>query len=133
MKLLVPLRAVAALHAVAVCLQPVLAGAYLNGSGAAMRLHEPIGLGAAVVSMAQLPIAVVYWRSGGRGSAILVTLLLLVAESFQIAMGYDRQFALHVPLGITIVAITCVFAVWTFRPAAQVRRTAEAAPTEVLA
>jgi hypothetical protein len=133
MKSLAALRLVAALHAVAVCLQPVLAGVYLNGSGAAMRLHEPIGLGVAVVSMAQLPIAIVYWRSGGRGSAVLVTLLLLVAESFQIAMGYTRQLALHLPLGVTIVAIACAFAVWTFRKAAQGRRTAPVVKSEVLA
>lgn len=121
MKSLVVLRAVAAVHAVAVCLQPVLAGAYLNGSSAAMRVHEPLGLGVAFVSIGQLLAATIYWRSGGRGSAALVTLLLLAAESFQIAMGYNRQLALHLPLGIAIVAIACAFAVWTFRPAAAVQ------------
>lgn len=123
MKSLVVLRAVAVLHAVAICLQPVLAGAYLNGSGAAMRMHGPIGLGLAFLSLGQLLVATVYWRSGGRGSAVLVTLLLLAAESLQIAMGYNRQLALHIPVGITIVAIICAFTAWTFRPAAAVRRT----------
>jgi len=131
MKSLVVLRVVAVVHAVAVCLQPVLAGAYLNGSGAAMRMHEPLGLGLAFVCLAQLLMATIYWRSGGRGSAVLVTLLLLVAEAFQISMGYARQLAVHIPLGITIVAIVCAFAVWTFRPAARVRRTAKNASVEV--
>ncbi|MEU4391191.1 hypothetical protein [Kribbella sp. NPDC023855] len=133
MKSLAALRLVAALHAVAVCLQPVLAGVYLNGSGAAMRLHEPIGLGVAFVAMAQLPIAIVYWRSGGRGSAALISLLLLVTEGFQIGMGYSRELALHLPLGVATVAIACAFAVWTFRKAARVRRTAKIVPSEVLA
>jgi hypothetical protein len=52
-----------------------------------------------------------------------VTLLLLLAEGFQISMGYARQLALHVPLGLTVVAIACSFAVWTCRPGARVRRT----------
>ena len=132
MKSLVVLRVVAVVHAVAVCLQPVLAGAYLNGSGAAMRMHEPIGLGLAFVCLTQLLTATIYWRSGGRGSAVLVTLLLLVAEAAQISMGYSRQLAVHIPLGITIVAIVCAFAVWTFRPAARVQRTAKNASVEVL-
>ncbi|WP_343979891.1 hypothetical protein [Kribbella koreensis] len=122
MKSLVVLRAVAVAHAVAVCLQPVLAGVYLNGSGTALRLHEPIGLGLAFVSLGQLVVATIYWRSGGRAAAVLVTLPVLAAESFQIAMGYNRQLALHIPLGIAIVAAVCAFAVWTFRPAAAVRR-----------
>lgn len=130
---LAALRLVAAVHAVAVCLQPVLAGAYLNGSGAAMRLHEPIGFSLGFVSLVQLVIAIVYWRSGGRGSAVLVTLLVLSAEGVQNAIGHTRQFVLHLPLGVAIVAIACAFAVWTFRPAARVRRTAQAAPDEVLA
>ncbi|MEV6410225.1 hypothetical protein [Kribbella sp. NPDC051718] len=119
MKSLVVLRAVAVAHAVAVCLQPVLAGVYLNGSGAALRLHEPIGLGLAFLSLGQLLAATIYWRSGGRGSAVLATLLLLAAEAVQISMGYTRQLAVHIPLGITIVALVCAFAVWTFRPAAR--------------
>lgn len=123
MKSLVVLRVVAVTQAVAVCLQPVLAGVYLNGSGAAMRMHEPIGLGLAFLSLGQLLVATIYWRAGGRGSAVGVTLLLLVAEGFQIAMGYSRQLALHIPLGITIVAIACAFAVWTCRAGARVRRT----------
>lgn len=133
MKSLVVLRVVAVTHAVAVCLQPVLAGVYLNGSGAAMRLHEPIGLGLAFLSLGQLLVATIYWYSGGRGSAVLVTLLLLLAEGFQIAMGYTRQLTLHIPLGITIVAIACAFAVWTCRPAARVRRTKGTKATEAVA
>ena len=44
MKSLAVLRVVAVTHAVAVCLQPVLAGSYLNGSGAALPIHELIGM-----------------------------------------------------------------------------------------
>jgi hypothetical protein len=125
MKSLVVLRVVAVAQAVAVCLQPVLAGAYLNGSGGAMRMHEPIGLGLVFLCLAQLLVATIYWRSGGRGVAVVVTLVLLVAGGLQVSMGYSRQLALHIPLGITIVGIVCAFAVWTCRPGARVRRTAK--------
>ncbi|MFI5711851.1 hypothetical protein [Kribbella sp. NPDC051620] len=119
MKSLVVLRVVAVLHAVAACLQPVLAGVYLNGSGSAMRLHEPIGLGLAFLSLGQVLLATIYWRSGGKGSAALVSLLLLAAEAIQISTGYTRDLAVHIPLGITIVALVIAFAIWTFRPAAR--------------
>jgi hypothetical protein len=119
MKFLVALRIVAVVHAVAVCLQPVLAGVYLNGSGAALRLHEPIGLGLAFLSLGQVVMATIYWRAGGRARAVLVSALLLIAEVLEISAGYTRQLALHIPLGITIVGLGCAFAVWTFRPAAR--------------
>jgi len=124
MKSLTALRVIAVAQAVAVCLQPVLAGVYLNGSGGAMRLHEPIGLGVTLLCLGQLLIATIYWRSGGDGFAVTASLTLLLTEGLQVAMGYSRQLALHVPLGIVIVAIACSLAVWTCRPGAAVRRTA---------
>lgn len=119
------LRVVAVTHAVAVCLQPVLAGSYLNGSGTAMRIHEPLGLGSAFLCLGQLLAATIYWRYGGRGWPALLTLAIFLAEGFQIAMGYSRQLALHIPLGIAIVGATAALAVWTCRPGARVRRTSE--------
>ena len=104
MKSLAALRLVAATHAIAVCLQPVLAGVYLNGSGGALRIHEPLGLGVAFLCLGQLLVATICWRSGGRGLAATLALALLLGEGLQIGMGYSRQLALHIPLGIAIVA-----------------------------
>lgn len=115
MKSLTALRAVAGLHAVAICLQPVFAGIYLNGSGAAMRLHEPTGLALTFTGLFQLLIATIWWRSGGRLLAPAVTLLITLGEGFQVAMGYTRQLAIHIPLGIALVASAVAFAVWTTR------------------
>ena len=120
-------RAVTVAHAALVCLQPVLAGIYLNGSGAANRIHEPVGMTAALVCLGQLLAATVYWRAGGRVWPVPVTLLIFLAEGFQIAMGFSRQLAIHVPLGIAIVAATVALAIWTCGPAARVRRTAKPA------
>jgi hypothetical protein len=121
MKSLAALRLVAATHAIAICLQPVLAGIYLNGSGAALRLHEPIGLGLTIAGVVQLLIAMIYWRAGGRLLAPMVTLLITLGEGIQVGMGYSRQLALHIPLGIALVAGAVAFAVWTHRQSARTR------------
>jgi hypothetical protein len=67
MKSLVVLRVVAVTRAAAASLQPVLAGFYLSGHGAAMRMHEPVGLSLVFVALAQLLTATIDWRSGGPG------------------------------------------------------------------
>jgi hypothetical protein len=130
MKPLVVLRIVAVTHAAAACLQPVLAGSYLSGHGTAMRMHQPIGLSLFFVALAQLLTATIYWRSGGPGWPALLSLAVVVAEIVQISMGFARHLAVHIPLGVGIVMTTLVFAGWTFRPAARVRRTpkSEAVP-----
>jgi hypothetical protein len=115
MKSLTALRAVAGLHAVAICLQPAFAGIYLNGSGAAMRMHEPTGLALTFAGLIQLLVATIWWRSGGRLLAPAVTLLITVGEGLQVATGYTRQLAIHIPLGIALVAGAVAFAAWTTR------------------
>ncbi|TDD18206.1 hypothetical protein E1218_26565 [Kribbella turkmenica] len=109
------LRLVAVTHAAAICLQPILAGVYLNGTGGAQRIHEPVGLAVAAVATIQLLVATIWWRSGGRLTAPLVSLLVLIGESVQIGMGYSRELALHLPLGIALVGAVVGFAVWTRR------------------
>jgi hypothetical protein len=126
MKSLVVLRVVAVTHAAAACLQPVLAGSYLSGHSAALRMHQPIGFSIFFVAFAQLLTATIYWRSGGRGWPALLSLAVVAGESVQISMGFARQLAVHIPLGVGIVMTALAFAGWTFRPAARVRRTPKA-------
>jgi hypothetical protein len=115
MKSSIALRVVAGVHAVAICLQPLFAGIYLNGSGSAMRMHEPLGLALTLTGLLQLLVATIWWRSGGRAVAPAVSLLILLGEVFQVAMGYSRQLAIHIPLGIALVATTVAFAFWVNR------------------
>ncbi|WP_410785626.1 hypothetical protein [Kribbella sp. C-35] len=112
MKVLNVLRATAGVHALAICVQPVVAGVYLDGSPSGLRMHEPIGLALAFLGLAQLLLATVWWRTGGRWTAPAASLLILAGEVVQIAMGYSRQLAIHVPLGIALVAATVAFAFW---------------------
>ncbi|MGW6199263.1 hypothetical protein ACWF0M_24155 [Kribbella sp. NPDC055110] len=112
MKVLNVLRATAGVHALAICLQPVFAGVYLDGSPSGLRMHEPIGLALAFLGLAQFLVATVWWRRDGRWTAPAASLLIVAGEVVEIAMGYSRQLAIHVPLGIALVAATVSFALW---------------------
>lgn len=100
--------------------QPVLAGQYLSGSYDAMAWHE---LGAFLMMAAAVGafgLAVLH-AGVGRGPAWPVPLLiaLFLGQSFQIGMGYSRMLAVHVPLGVLILATVLVLAAWVWSPAAR--------------
>ncbi|WP_432942159.1 hypothetical protein ACQPXM_35035 [Kribbella sp. CA-253562] len=114
-------RAVAMLHALAVCAQPLLAGIYLNGEGTAARIHEVVGLTATSLCLVQLAVAGLTWRTTRLLWPILLSAALLAGEALMIHAGYGRELALHVPLGMAVVAGSVVCAAWA------VRRTAVAA------
>jgi hypothetical protein len=122
MRALTVLRVTAGLHAVVICLEPVFAGIYLNGSPGGMRMHEPTGLAIVFLGFAQLLIATIWWRAGGRWQAAAVSLLILAGEVVQVAMGYSRQLAIHIPLGIALVAGAVAAALWINRQRASRRQ-----------
>jgi hypothetical protein len=115
MKALTMLRVTAGVHATAICLQPVFAGVYLDGSPAGMRMHEPTGVALVFIGLAQLLIATIWWRKSRRPAAAVVSLLIFAGEVFQVSMGYTRQLAIHIPLGIALVGATVAFAFWVNR------------------
>lgn len=118
MKGLYVLRVAAGLHALGVCLQPVLAGVYLDGSPDGMRMHGPTGLALVGLGFAQLLVATFWWRTGGRWIAPVASLLIVAGEVVQVAMGYSRQLAIHIPLGVALVASAVAFAFWINRRSA---------------
>ena len=74
--------------------------------------------------MIQFAAAVLFWRPGrGPGWPALATAALFFAEGMQIGMGYTRVLAIHVPLGVAIVASLLALSVWVvrWRPASAVR------------
>ncbi|MFB6722014.1 hypothetical protein ACFCV3_17705 [Kribbella sp. NPDC056345] len=109
------LRGVAVLHAVAVCVQPIAIGIYLNGATTGLQVHEPVGLAVSFIGVAQLLVALVYWRLGGRGVAALISALILFGESIQIGMGYAKHLAIHIPLGVALLGTSVCFAAWVCR------------------
>jgi hypothetical protein len=109
------LRVVAGVHAVVICLQPVFLGIYLDGASAGIGMHATTGSALAFLGLIQLLIATVWWRRGGRPIGPLVCLVIVMAEVFQVILGYSRELAVHIPLGITLVGTAIGFALWTLR------------------
>ncbi|MEU8227941.1 hypothetical protein [Kribbella sp. NPDC048915] len=120
MRALIVLRVVAGVHALAICLQPLFAGLYLNGSPAGIRMHETTGLILSALSLMQLLVATMWWRSGGRWTASAVSLLIVAGEIAQGAVGHSRLLAIHAPLGVALVVVSVAFALRVGRPRAVV-------------
>jgi hypothetical protein len=113
------LRVLFSVHLVAVLAQPVLAGRYLTGDVDAIKAHGLIGSLLALVAMSLIAGALAY-VVGGRGQlwVLPVTVLVFLAEGFQIGMGYSRQLQVHVPLGVAIVVTAVLLAAWIWTPSA---------------
>jgi hypothetical protein len=127
------LRAICLLHLLLAVMQPLMAGFFLAGEADAMtNLHSPIGSSLWMVSLLQLPIAILYWRpGGGRLLPAVVTLVLFFAEFVQLILGTAHQVAMHVPLGTLIVTTVVWLTIWTFRSqAAQPRASVVARSNE---
>jgi hypothetical protein len=111
------LRVLATLHAVLVLAQAWSIGQYLNGDYPLLGVHGT-GAGIAILSALVLGmVAVVHVLSGGAWR-FLGSVLLFFAEGFQTGMGYARQLGIHVPLGVAIVTLAVLVAVWSWSGAA---------------
>ncbi|WP_157693100.1 hypothetical protein [Pedococcus dokdonensis] len=108
------------MHALAVLVQVVVAGSYLDGSGKAMVVHGSVGLSAVFLAVAQLIAAVLFWRPGRGGLwPTGVAALLLAANGLEVGLGYTRSLAIHVPLGVAIVVVSLAFAAWALNSASR--------------
>ena len=120
---LVSLRIVLVLHAALIVAQPILAGYFLSGNVDAMNIHGPIGSSVWLVALIQFVVAAIYWLGGGgRSWPTVLTAVLFVAEFVQLVVGYQRNFAIHIPLGTAIVITVVWMTVWSFRPTARLNR-----------
>lgn len=113
---LAALRALATVHTVAIFAQPVFAGRYLTGDYDMLRAHA---IGADVVSylgLAQFVAALALWRRGGLLWPAALSLALALGETAQYFAGLAGALALHVPLGVALVAGATVMLVALWRP-----------------
>lgn len=122
------LAVVLGIHAAAAVGQPILAGVYLNGELEAMSYHGTIGSSIVAVTMLGMaPATLLFWLVGkGPWWYMVATVVLFFAEGLQIGMGYSRQFALHIPLGVFIVGMAVAMfwnvVAWRVRLGRQYRR-----------
>lgn len=118
------LRATAVLHAIAVVLQPVLAGMYLGGDVDAIGVHGGNASLVATLAFFQVVGAFLHvWPGGGRLSPLGVAVVVFMAEVVQIGMGYSSNLPIHIPLGVTIVVSQVLLTVWVLRSGARAPRT----------
>jgi hypothetical protein len=117
------LRWVAVLHTLALVIQPVLAGVYLSGDADAMQLQSVNALVVTGLDVIQLICAIVFtWKGRGRSWPIYTSLGIALAVEVQVGVGFERMMAIHVPLGVSIIALQLLLTVWLFRPAAATPR-----------
>jgi len=116
-------RIVVTAEAVLAFNQAVFAGRFINGDYGAVATHST---GAGVmefVLVVEVIAAVLLWRPGrGPGWPILAALGLFLLVGVQIALGFTRALAVHVPLGVTIIVLDILMLVWAwrYRPAIRV-------------
>ncbi len=113
------LRALVTVHLAAVLSQPVWAGLFLTGDVDAMAVHGVVGDALAALGLVTIAAALGY-SLGGRGTLWVAPLAVVwfLAVGFQIGAGHSRTLALHVPLGVGLVVVAVLVAVWAWSPAA---------------
>ena len=102
-------------QAALVLTQAALAGQFLNGNQGALNLHAANAEVIPLVTIAQLVVAIRVWRRRKVAWPTAAAAVLLVAIVFQVAFGYGRQLAVHVPLGVAIFGTTLWLLIGTRR------------------
>jgi|SRR6478609_6646057 len=112
-----PLLAVITAQAITAFTQSVLAGAFLDGHFALLRVHRLNAYwGVVGVSYLQVLLALAYWRRGELPRwVVLVSVGLAVANSVEVMLGLGRVIGLHVPVGVSIISANLLLAAWAWR------------------
>jgi hypothetical protein len=98
-------------------LQAVLAGRFLSGDFGMLYAHRINGVdGVAILSFVLIVVSVVAWRTELMpGRVVAYATALSGAVVLQILMGFDRVLGVHIPLGVAIIALSTIMAVWAWR------------------
>lgn len=96
-------------------LQAAFAGSFLSGDYGALNMHAVNAGMLGTVAILMTVAAVLVWRPGG-GPAwpALACGILVVAETVQTVLGYGRALAVHVPLGVSIIAAIALMFRWAW-------------------
>lgn len=97
-------RATTATLAVLALTQAVFAGSFLGGQYNALMLHSLGARASTVLSVVQLIVLWFVRRTGGPRSLVAVGTLVTVLLVAEFASGELRLTALHVPLGVLLIA-----------------------------
>ncbi len=97
--------------------QPVLAGRFLDGDFPSLATHGGVGIALMLLAWLVVVAALLAWRPGRLpGWPVLVSLACAMLLPIQLGMGHARFLAVHLALGVTLVAAGVVVAAWAWRP-----------------
>lgn len=98
--------------------QPVLAGGFLSGHYSMLAMHQANASATGITAIVMTGAGVLLWRPGrGPGWPALASAALFGLEALQILLGYGKVLAVHIPLGVSIIACLVLLVVWAWRPA----------------
>lgn len=110
-------RAVVTAAAVLLFDQAVFAGQFLAGTFGSLHLHRENATVAGLVVLGVVVAAVlVRWPGNGPIWPIFACLGLFGLVALQIALGFARVLAVHVPLGVSVILLTTLLAIRAWRP-----------------
>lgn len=107
-------RLLSTVQAIVFLLQPVSIGSFLQGSYEAMTLHSIAGSILVPVTMFVGALGAVLAIVGRRWWLLGASVVLVVATTMQVGLGYTRLLSLHVPLGVLLVALALWLAGWSW-------------------
>lgn len=117
------LRTIAVLHSACALGQPVLAAVYLSGEVQAINWHQLNAAFVGGIGLVQVIAAIVFvWGGRGRAWPLYAALAVNLAEHIQAGLGYSGIVAIHIPLGVSIIASQLLLTVWLFREATRAGR-----------
>ncbi|WP_267242544.1 hypothetical protein [Streptomyces sp. PR69] len=112
---LIAVRALAIAFLLLTLVQAVLAGMFITGDVDLLALHEVNAHTIAFLSWLMVVSAVLLWRPGrGPWWPMPVTVLIAFLVQTQSGFGYSRSLALHIPLGVALVAGATALVFWSF-------------------
>ena len=109
-------RVVVTVEAVLAFDQAVFAGQFISGDYGALNSHEANAGFAGLVLLVETAAAVLLWRPGrGPRWPMAAAFGLLLLAGVQTGLGYALVLTVHVPLGVTIIALDVLMLVWAWR------------------
>ena len=111
------LRVFAGIQAIMLIAQPVLAGRFLDGDYPSLSTHGNNGLALMGTAWLVVIAAVLAWRPGRLPAwPIAIAVVCAVLLPVQLGMGHARYLAVHLVMGVSLVAAGVVLAIWAWRP-----------------
>jgi hypothetical protein len=112
-----PFRLLVSAAAVLLFDQAVFAGQFLSGTFGALHTHrENATVAGLVVVGAALAAIPIRWPGHGPIWPLFACVGLFGLIALQITLGFRRELTVHVPLGVSIIVLASLLAIWAWKP-----------------